>query len=260
MKTSYIVIVLIIGFGFGIFINPSSAAAQEISPQDAVILNAQLETMKIALLELQKQQTAQISQTNSPINGTNGIATLQNALDNLKNTLESIKAKSQNQEIALKNQQALNETLAGVKINLVAINLNINPNIKSKNSSAISKKKISSIPISTAPIPENQTVAKQKVKENPSLMASIESATTKSTSPSKSLNSKKIIFGIISLAILLALGYFSWMKKDYLTALFKAQKDKTLTFSKIQKEKVIMFLKSSQEKIKTYRTYKEKSA
>lgn len=241
MKKIYVISVLVVGFSLGIFILPSFAAAQTISAQDAAVLNSQLEVMKTALINLQKQQET---------------LALKNALDNLKNILESIKSKSQNQELSFENQKAINETLAGVKINLVAID----SNIKKKNSSTadriIAKKKIASqpavSPASSLPATsdaENQIVNQetQPIETNEPLTASIESA------GAGKISVKKIIFGIIVLAILAILGYFAWIEKNYLTALFKTQKEKTMAFLKTCKEKI-------KEKMAMLWKIKEKSA
>ncbi|MBI4993650.1 hypothetical protein HZC33_01675 [Candidatus Wolfebacteria bacterium] len=259
MKTSYIIVALVIGFGFGIFMNPASASAQTaqaISSQNAAILNAQLETMKQTLVELQKQagQSQASQQTNETI-------VLKNALDNLQLTLKSVQTKIQNDEINPEISASLNQTLGGVKINLTAIN----SNIAAKSAMAAKNKKSQTTAInsnSKGQI-ESQTLSENQPYSQP-LTALIESVAPAKTISEK-IYGKKTIFGTIGLIILIALGYFSWMKKDYLIPFMNAQKEKSLTFVKIKKEKITAFIKSSQEKMKgktdaLWKMYKEKSA
>ncbi|MBI5306169.1 hypothetical protein HZB04_01075 [Candidatus Wolfebacteria bacterium] len=233
MKKIYIAIILMIGFGFGILMNPAFASAQTISSQDAAILNAQLESMKQTLLELQKQ------------------IALKNAIDNLRLTLEIMQIKIKNNEIGPESEKAIGEILAGIKINLSAIN----SNMKSKSIANIKKKspKTAVLPASTlnlknqaAASPAPETPKENLPKINPPLTASIKTAI-----PENNSNVKKIALEIIGLTTLIGLGYFAWNKKDYLLALIKLQKNTTFDFSKIQqKEKPIMSLKSVTSKIK----------
>lgn len=198
MKISYfyIITVLIIGFGFGILINPHPAFAQTISSQDAAIMNAQLELMKETLLEIQKQ------------------VALKNALDSLHLTMETIQIKIRNNEISPESAKAIGEIIAGIKINLEAISYNMKPKTV-----ATVKKKITQ----TVPVPQVQKIISSEQKpetipETQPLTASIESTLPKSS------GTWKIILEIIGLTALIGLGYFAWDKKDYLLALIKLHK------------------------------------